>query len=172
MGNSIQDDLFGDDTQSPEGAATPARSGVRRYMAPVALGGAALLVLVGVGAVAFTGLSGSSDDDPANFATETPTVTPSPTPSATPSASPTPSPQITPLVPPSRPAEQYYVPAPSTATPAPTKSQAPEPTRAPRPTQPAPTRPPAPTADPDPTQKESKPAPITTPGKGQTSPGR
>lgn len=203
MGNSIQDDLFGEDTQSPEGTATPARSGVRRYMAPVTLGGAALLVLVGVGAVAFTGLSGSSDDDPANFATESPTVTPSPTPSATPSVSPTPSPQITPLVPPSRPAEQYYVPAPppvvpappvapappaapvppaptstprpvpSTAMPEPTKSQAPEPTRAPRPPQPpAPTRPAAPTADPDPTQKGTKPAPITTPGKGQTSPGR
>ncbi|WP_369795638.1 hypothetical protein, partial [Kocuria sp. ICS0012] len=76
MGNSIQDDLFGEDTQSPEGTATPAPSGARRYMAPVTLGGAALLVLVGVGAVAFTGLSGSSDDDPANFATEPPTVTP------------------------------------------------------------------------------------------------
>ena len=61
MGNSIQDDLFGEDTQSPEGTATPARSGARRYMAPVTLGGAALLVLLGVGAVAFTGLSGSSE---------------------------------------------------------------------------------------------------------------
>ncbi|WP_055081921.1 hypothetical protein [Kocuria salsicia] len=63
MSNSIQDDLFGDDAQAGDGAAASSPTGVRRYLAPFALGGAALLVLAGVGAVAFTGLSGGSDDD-------------------------------------------------------------------------------------------------------------
>ncbi|RLZ02381.1 hypothetical protein CWC38_11445, partial [Kocuria tytonicola] len=78
MGNSIQDDLFGDDSQ-PTGATTSEPgTGARRYLAPAALGGAALLVLAGVGAVAFTGLSGGSDEPaPADFATATPSATPS-----------------------------------------------------------------------------------------------
>ena len=81
MSNSIQDDLFGDDSQPTGSASAESRSGARRFLAPAALGGAALLVLVGVGAVAFTGLTGGSDDPaPADFASQTPSSTPSPTP--------------------------------------------------------------------------------------------
>ena len=104
MSNSIQDDLFGDDSPSGEGTGSAPRSGARRYLAPVALGGAALLVLAGVGAVAFTGFTGGSDEPaPADFATETATPSAPPTRTKTPTPTPT-TPE--PTVPP----EQYYVP--------------------------------------------------------------
>ena len=51
MGNSIQDDLFGADEPDAEatgGSNDPEGGGIRRFMAPLVLGLAALLVLVGV----------------------------------------------------------------------------------------------------------------------------
>ncbi|WP_016996424.1 hypothetical protein [Kocuria atrinae] len=51
MGNSIQDDLFGADEPAAEatgGSSDPeGGGGLRRFMAPLVLGLAALLVLVG-----------------------------------------------------------------------------------------------------------------------------
>lgn len=195
MGNSIQDDLFGDDERdaagpdpgepgdsgvrdpsgTPEGPVEPVRgSGPGRFVAGLVLGAVVLVVLAGAGALYLGGvgrdLFGAGQE--AGF-TPAPSVTPPP--SATPTASPTPSRSRTPSPTPSPSAEE---PAPP---PAPEPVAPPAPYVPPAPVVPAPVEPepvvpapvppqpvlPAPAPAP-PAPPPSSPAPVES---GPASPG-
>lgn len=185
MGNSIADDLFGDDERdavpepggpgdhddlggAPEDPDELVRgSGPGRVVAGLVLGAVVLVVLAGVGALYLGGvgrnLFGAGQQGefvPAPSVTWTPTPTPTPTPSPTRSRTPSPSPseETAPEPEPVAPPVAPYVP-PAPPAPAPPAPAVPQPL-VPQPVLPQPVLPqPLPPAPAPPAPVEIRPAP-------------